>query len=256
MTDADLSALLHHDRYRRSNSYDAEWLVANMMGPNPLWLLEFLTELLPIEPHMRVLDLACGKGLTSVFLARELGAQVWATDLWIGATENLERFREAGVDHLVHPIHAEAHDLPYADGFFDVIVVIDAFEYFGTDETYLGYLTRFLRPGGRIGVVVPALFRELGTEVPEELADIWQWQGLPFHGPDWWRTHWTKTGLVDVEVADAVPDGWKDWLRWSEVTGPFADEPWKRAAAANEVELLRIDRGDLIGFTRIIGRKR
>ena len=255
MTDADLGALLVHDRYVRSNGYDPGWVVANMMGPNPLWLLEHLLEVLPIEPGMRVLDLGCGKGLTSVFLARETGAQVWATDLWIGATDNLGRFRDAGVDDLVFPIHAEARDLPYADGFFDVVVSIDSFQYFGTDDTYLAYLTRFLRPGGRIGVVDPALFRELGTEVPAELAHLWQCQGLPFHGPDWWRTHWAKTGLVTVDVADAVPDGWRDWLRWSEVVGPLADAAWKRAAAANEVELLRIDQGELIGFTRIVATR-
>jgi cyclopropane fatty-acyl-phospholipid synthase-like methyltransferase len=256
MTDADLGAHLVHDRYTRSNRYDPDWVVANAMGPNPLWLLECLLDALPIEPGTRVLDLGCGRGLTSVFLARELGAQVWATDLWIGATDNFERFRDAGVDDVVYPIHAEAHDLPYAEGFFDVIVSIDSYQYFGTDDTYLSYLLRFLRPGGRLGMVDPALFRELGTEVPAALAHIWQWQGLPFHGPEWWRTHWAKTGLVTVDVADAVPDGWKDWLRWSEITGPLADARWKREAAANEVELLTIDQGELIGFTRIVATKR
>lgn len=255
MTDADLGALLVHDRYHRANGYDPGWLVANLMGPNPLWLLEHLTEELVIEPGMRVLDLGCGKGLTSVFLAREFGAQVWATDLWIDATSNLRRFRAAGVDDRVFPIHAEAHDLPFAHGFFDAVVSIDSFQYFGTDDTYLESIVRYLRPGGRIGVVDPALFRELGTEVPADLAHLWTWQGLPFHGPDWWRTHWAKTGLVTVDVADAVPDGWKDWLRWSEVTGPLAPTEWQRDAAAHEVELLRIDQGELIGFTRIVATR-
>ena len=255
MTDADLSVLRHHPRYPRSANYDPEWVVANLMGPNPLWLVEALTQSLPIEPGARVLDLGCGKGITSVFLAREFGAQVWAADLWIGASDNWARFREAGVDDVVFPIHAEAHDLPFADGFFDAVVSIDAFQYFGTDELYLAYITRFLRDGGRIGTVEPALFRELGTEVPEHLADIWEWQGLPFHGPDWWRTHWAKTGHVEVEVAEALPDGWRDWLRWSELTGPLTDAEWKRRAAANEAELLRRDRGELIGFTKTVGRK-
>jgi len=37
---------------------------------------------------MRVLDLGCGKALSSIFLAKEYGTQVWATDLWISATDN------------------------------------------------------------------------------------------------------------------------------------------------------------------------
>ena len=35
-----------------------------------------------LEPGMRVLDLGCGKGLSSIFLAKEFGVQVWAADLW------------------------------------------------------------------------------------------------------------------------------------------------------------------------------
>jgi len=254
MTNADLSVLLHHDRYPRSNQYDPEWIIANQMGPHPLWLMESITQVLPIDASMRVLDLGCGTGLTSVFLARELGAQIWATDLWIKPTQNLTRFRAAGVEDRVFPIYGEAHKLPFAEGFFDVIVSVDAYQYFGTDDTYLPTLTRFLRPGGRIGVVAPALFRELGTEVPEALEGLWEWQGLPFHGPGWWRTHWAKSGAVTVEVADALPEGWRDWQRWAEVSGPRADAEWKTKAAANEVALLEIDRGDLIGFTRIVGR--
>jgi SAM-dependent methyltransferase len=256
MDDAELRDLLHHDRYERTNGYEPQWVIDNDMGPNPLWLLESLTEVMQLEPGMRVLDLGPGKGCTSVFLARELGAQVWATDLWIGATDNLARFREAGVDDRVFPIHAEAHALPYADGFFDAIVSIDAYQYFGTDDLYLDYVTRFLRPGGRIGAVMPAVLRELGADVPSGLADIWQWRGQPFHGPDWWRIHWAKSGVVDVDVADVVPDGWRDWLQWSELVGPMTDEVWKQEAARNEVEVLRRDQGELVGFTRIAATKR
>jgi SAM-dependent methyltransferase len=232
MPHADLSVQLAHSRYPRSGNYDPEWVIANQMGPHPLWLVESLTQSLPIDANMRVLDLGCGTGLTSVFLAKEFGAQVWAADLWIGATENLARFEKAGVEQLALPIHAEAHQLPFAHGFFDVIVSVDAYQYFGTDDHYLEYITRFLCEDGRIGIVVPALFRELGTEVPDELAHLWEWHGLPFHGPDWWRTHWAKTRKVDIETAEAVPDGWRDWMRWSEIAGPKADAEWKQRAAS------------------------
>ncbi|MDQ1384822.1 MAG: hypothetical protein QOG65_2201 [Actinomycetota bacterium] len=246
---------LHHTRYHRSNGYDPRWVFDNQMGPNALWLVESLTEVLPLEPGMRVLDLGCGRAMTSIFLAKEFGVQVWATDLWIGASSNQDRIREAGSEDLVVPIHAEAHRLPFANGFFDVIVSVDAYQYFGTADLYLGYIAGFLRPAGRIGIVAPALFREFGTNVPDELAPFWDWEFCCFHGPDWWRTHWEKTGKVCVEHADAVEDGWQDWLRFDEASVPGLDG-WRKEAATNSAAMLRADHGKHLGFTRVVATKR
>ena len=108
--------------FPRSASYDAKWVLENLMGPNVLWLAESLSEVLELRPGMRVLDMGCGKAISSIFLAKEFGVQVWATDLWIPAAENGLRIRAAGVEDSVCPIHAEAHALPFAEGFFDALV--------------------------------------------------------------------------------------------------------------------------------------
>jgi SAM-dependent methyltransferase len=245
---------LHHPRYTRSNGYDAGWVFANQMGPNALWLMEALADVVELEPGMRVLDLGCGTAMTSIFLAKEFGVRVCATDLWIDATSNLTRIREAGVDDLVVPIHAEAHDLPFADGYFDAIVSVDAYHYFGTADLYLGYVTRFLRDGGQIGIVAPAVLEEIGSDPPTELAPYWEGDYCCFHSPEWWRAHWARTQRVRVDVADAIEDGWKDWLRFDELSEPHPDG-WRKAAARRSAEMLRVDQGKLLGFTRIVGTK-
>lgn len=203
---------------------------------------------------MKVLDLGCGRAMTSIFLAKEFGAEIWASDLWIAAEDNLARIKEAGVEDLVHPVHAEAHALPFEEGFFDAVVSIDAYQYFGTDDLYIGTIASFLRDGGKIGVVVPALFEEFGADVPETLAPYWEWDFCCWHGPEWWRTHWAKTGKVDVDYVDAIPDGWKDWLRWEEGVGPHLDG-WMKDACVRGAAMLRADQGNLLGFTRIVGVK-
>ena len=58
---------LHHPRYPRSNTYDPQWVLDNQMGPNSLWLIEALTEVMQITPGMRLLDLGCGTAMTSIF---------------------------------------------------------------------------------------------------------------------------------------------------------------------------------------------
>lgn len=254
MSDADRNPLFN-PRYPRSNSYDPAWVFENQMGPNALWLMEALVESLSIEPGMRVLDLGCGRAMTSIFLAREFGAEIWATDLWIEASANHERIRSAGVEKLVVPIHSEAHALPFAEGFFDAIVSVDAYQYFGTSDLYLGYITEFLRDGGRIGMVAPALFEELGASVPSVLEPYWEWDFCCFHSPEWWRHHWAKTGKVRVDLADSIEDGWKDWLRFDEASIPTLTG-WRKGAAVNSVAMHLADQGKLLGFARVVATKR
>ena len=144
--------LLKNDRFPRSAKYDPEWVLKGWMGPNVLWLTEWLCEKIELKPGMRVLDMGCGKALSSIFLAKEFGVQVWANDLWVSATENWQRICEMGMQDRVYPIHAEAHDLPYAEGFFDAIVSMDSYQYYGTDDLYLNYFLKFVKPGGQIGI--------------------------------------------------------------------------------------------------------
>jgi cyclopropane fatty-acyl-phospholipid synthase-like methyltransferase len=245
---------LFNPRYPRSNTYDPQWVFDNQMGPHCLWLMESLTAVLPVEPGMKVLDIGCGRAMTSIFLAKEFGAEVWATDLWIDAESNQLRIDEAGVGDLVRPVHSEAHVLPFEPGFFDAIVSVDAYHYFGTADLYIGYITQFLRTGGRIGVVAPGVQHEFGADVPEELAPYWDWEFCSFHSPAWWRTHWEKTGRVRVDLADAIQDGWRDWLQFDVVTFDHMDG-WRQEAAANSAAMLRVDQGRHLGFSRIVATK-
>src|SRR4051812_22608331 len=88
----------------RGAADDVQWVVDNLMGPHPLWSVEALTDVMSLEPGLRVLDLGCGTAVTSIFLAREFEVEVWATDLWVKPTENWDRIKEAGLAGQVHPI--------------------------------------------------------------------------------------------------------------------------------------------------------
>ena len=113
------------ERFPRSSKYHPEWVIASVSGgANALWLTEWLAAALDLRPGMRVLDLGCGRAASSMFLRREFGVQVWATDLWFSASENLQRIRDAGVEHGVFPIHADARSLSFATEFFDAVVSI------------------------------------------------------------------------------------------------------------------------------------
>lgn len=209
MNDNSLGALnqqLFKPQFPRSSDYDPHWLIANVMGPHALWLAEWLSQRLELTPGMRVLDLGCGKALTSIFLAKEFGVTVCAADYWIKPNENLERIDEAGFSNSEFPVS------PFSERSFDAIVSFDAYHYFGTDDLYLGYISSFLKLGGRLGIVVPGTLEELSEVPPPHLAQYWAWDFCSFHSPGWWRRHSEKTGLLQIETADTLTDGWKLWL--------------------------------------------
>lgn len=225
------------------------------MGPSALWLVEWLTSALDLAPGSRVLDLGCGRGITSIFLAKEFDVRVVAADLWIKPTENWHRIDAAGQADLVTPLLAEAHDLPFAEGYFDAIVSVDAYHYFGTDGLYLPYLSRFLAPGGSIGIVVPGLTAELDDGLPEHLTPYWEPDFWTFHSPAWWQRLWSRSGVVEDVRADLLEDGWRDWLDWSEAVLETTDNDFARQVVPREAAMMRADAGRHLGFTRVTARR-
>ena len=239
---------LIHDRFPRSNRYHPDWIIANGFGGNALWLTEWLAEAMTIEPGMRVLDLGCGKAMSSIFLAREFGATVWAVDLWISASENRRRIIEAGLADKVFPLHCDARSLPFAAGFFDAIVCVDCYSHFGADALYLNYLANFVKAGGQIGIAGAGLVKELPPEgVPEHLREFWTQDCWGLHSADWWRHHWGRTGIVAVELSDPMEEGWQVWLDWHRQAHPDN---------VAEIATLEADRGRYLGYVRAIGRRR
>ena len=235
------------NRFPRASRYHPDWLLAGVSGAaNPLWMMEWLSESLKLEPGMRVLDLSCGRAMSAVFLRREFGVQVWATDLWFSASENLERIRDAGVEDGVFPIHADARSLPFAVGFFDAIVAIDSYFYYGTDDLYLNYLARFVKPGGQVGIAGAGLMHEMDS-IPEHLREWWTADMGCLHSAAWWARHWGRTGIMDIEVADTLPDGWRLWLDWLRLIAPDN---------ATEIQALESDAGRHLGYVRVVGRRR
>jgi len=230
-----------------SSNYHPEWIIAGVSGgANPLWMTEWLVSAMDLRPGMRILDLGCGRAMSSIFLHREFGVEVWATDLWFSVTENLQRIRDADVEKGVFPIHADARVLPFASEFFDAIISIDSFIYYGTDDLYLNYLARFVKPGGQVAIAGAGLMQEFEGVVPDHLQDWWTPDLWCLHSADWWRRHWERTGIINIEIADTLSNGWRLWRDWH-----LAIAPDNR----KKIEALEMDEGRYLGYVRLVGRR-
>ena len=154
------------DKYK--NLFTKEYL----MGPNSVILLEEMLEKYPLEQGTLVLDLGCGKGLTSLFLAKEANVNVFATDLWISATENNLHFIEWEISDKVIPIHADANDLPFAEEYFDAVVSIDSFHYVATQPHFFEQkILPLLKSKGVAIIAMPGLKEEIHGKEPEVIME-------------------------------------------------------------------------------------
>lgn len=190
-----------------SAEYDRSWIKKNSMGENVLYNLESLCEIIEFKEGMRVLDLGCGKAASAIFLSKEFGVEVWAVDQFVAPSENYERIKEMNCERSVFPLKLNAKELPFPNDFFDIIVCVDSYMYYGTDERFTPYISQFLKPGGIIGIVDICFSKEINylAEVPDFMREHYQDKWYFVHSMDWWVKLWKKTGHLKVINSEIVP---------------------------------------------------
>ena len=205
--------------FPKASSFDIDLVRSKIMGPNPLKLCEELLRGANIAKGSRVCDLGSGTGITSVMLAREYGLDVYAVDLWSDPAENRVFFREMGVpDDRIHPVKANAAEgLPFDQDFFDVVVSVDSYNYFGRDSRYLGErLLPYVKPGGKMYFSIPGMVRDCHDALPACLLASWDPEQLEYmHDMSWWRNMIGRTSGVSIEGMRQMMctrEAWADWI--------------------------------------------
>jgi predicted TPR repeat methyltransferase len=129
-----------YDAFAETGSYDQTFDEWGYVGPQTAAAI--LANYVPKES--RILDAACGSGLTGVAL-RALGyEQVEGIDI---SAKLLELAQKTGAYTRVRRVDMQDFPLPFSDGEFDAVNFIGALTYFETDEI-LRELCRMVRSGG------------------------------------------------------------------------------------------------------------
>jgi len=137
-----------------------------------LYLVAQMSRRMHLSTGQRVLDLGCGGGATSVFLAKRHGVSVVAVDLFLSATEKHQRFEERGVAERVMPLNIDiTGELPFAHQYFDAIFCMDAVHYFGGTQDFWAHLLPHLKDGGGICLGSPCFNEEFTPEALQALPD-------------------------------------------------------------------------------------
>jgi ubiquinone/menaquinone biosynthesis C-methylase UbiE len=225
------------------------------------YVSETLAEALELIPDERVLDVACGSGNGAIAAARRTWGDTVGAD-YVPAL--LERGRErAAAERLeVEFVEADAQDLPFEDGSFDVATSIFGAMFAPDQEKTAAELLRVVKPGGRIGMAnwtpdgaVGQMFRTIAQHAPpppgigsplawgteERLRDLFG-DGIvdlrierrisrqPFRSADhyieFFRTYFGPTQMayerVGPEGEQALTDDLRAFLEAANVTGDRA----------------------------------
>ena len=206
-------------KYLKSEKYSTPALQAKIMGPNPVKLEEELLLDHKIPEGAVVCDLGSGQRLTSVFLAKEYGFTVYAADLWSDPEENRAFFDEMGLTReQIVPVKADAENLTFEKEFFDAVVSIDSYNYFGRDSRYLDEkLLPFVKSGGYLYIAIPGMKKDCHENLPQEFLLSWTPEQLDYmHDVRYWRDIVGKScdaEIVSVHEMESNEEVWADWLR-------------------------------------------
>ena len=196
-----------------------KYMTAEMlMGPNSLRILEELFAKFPIRLSYNsvVLDLGCGKGLTSYAIAKETCANVYANDVWISAEDNTKRFSEWGVSEQIIPVHEDANNLNFDKGQFNALISIDSYHYFATRKGFFDEkILPFLCDKAVVLIGVPGIKDKFTGRSQELLSDWLGNEAYMFQSPSTWKEIIGNNDRIDVvetwEMA-CFDNAWNEWF--------------------------------------------
>lgn len=118
--------------------------------------LRALVAALPIRPGDLVLDVACGDGAYTVWLAERVGGdgRVLGVDLnarYLSLAR--ERARRCDVGHRIELVRGDARALPFDDASFDAVWCAHSLQSLPDPDGVLCEMRRVVRPGGLVAVL-------------------------------------------------------------------------------------------------------
>ncbi|MBI4261770.1 MAG: methyltransferase domain-containing protein [Actinobacteria bacterium] len=230
-----------------------------IQNPTSVEKIRLLGERLGLGPGSHVLDVGSGRGGPALVLAGEFGCRITSVE----RAEEFhsvarERVREAGLDHLVELIHADAAGFPIEPGRYDAALCLGAsFIWDGLDGT-LAALVPAVRAGGSVAVGEPYWRR---WPLPDGFQPD---PGEDFTTLDETVRRFEGAGLAATALIDASFDDWDRYetLHWLSAEGWLAEHPGdpdaeeiRRLFDRQRDRYLRWER-DLLGWAIIAGRSK
>jgi ubiquinone/menaquinone biosynthesis C-methylase UbiE len=145
------------ERMRREFNQWAEAGRGEEMEQHHISITQQTLAMMGLKPGERVLDLGCGAGWASRLLAQAVSSadkpgQVIGLDV---SDEMIRRARASSTeyDNLMFAV-GSAQQIPWEENFFDKVLSVESFYYYGDQEGALAELFRVMAPKGELFILI------------------------------------------------------------------------------------------------------
>jgi len=198
------------------------------IGPGGLYLVSLLAKKLDLSPNALVLDLGCGSGMSSLYLADNFKVKVIAADLWRDPTVTARNIESRGHRGDIIPLKLDASEpLPFAEDYFDAILCINNLNFYGTELAVIDRIASHLKRGGVFCSGGECVNEEF---TPEQIANppdvynfvkpVWEDDFLTSHSAKWWADHIARSEELQLISCEELVDGQRFYEEQALLTEP------------------------------------
>lgn len=181
-------------------------------------LVEELLNWTQVQQAQNILDVGCGIGGSSLYLAKKFNARATGITLSpVQAARATERASLFGLSARTNFLVADAQAMPFTDNSFDLVWSLESGEHMPDKTKFMQECYRVLKPGGTLIMVTwchrPIDNSPLSEDERKHLQEIYQVYCLPYviSLPEY-EAIAHRLGLQNVRTAD-----------WSKAVAPFWD---------------------------------
>lgn len=183
-------------------------------------LIEELLTWSGVTQAKQILDVGCGIGGSSIYLAQKFNARAIGITLSpVQSARATQRAQEAGLATDVQFQVADAMDMPFADDSFDFVWSMESGEHMPDKEKFLQECYRVLKPGGTFLMAtwchrpITSATGPLTRDEEQHLAEIYRVYCLPYviSLPEY-EAIARNLSFSNIQTAD-----------WSDAVAPFWD---------------------------------
>ena len=182
-------------------------LPGEVFHPGGLDVSRELANLCDITSTSNVLDVACGTGETAFLLAETFGCHVVGIDVTERQIERArakQRRRNLPVEFRL----ADAHQLPFPDGSFDVVISEAVLCHLAISKA-LREMVRVTKPGGQVGMHDLCWQEHTPDAIKQRFVEVEHERPATLAG---WTRQFEQAGLVDIRTVDKS-DVYPTWIK-------------------------------------------